>query len=324
MAIDDLQGVLERLGRGVSPGSLALKTTSDGLVDLRGGKIPRPEVTARFTMAGAGFDYAPSRRPIFEGLELNDLDLSRCHLENTYWLNCAFRHVRFEGLRGRGMNFASTRIESGSFVRPDLRNANWGLNGLDGPALSDVEFIKTDLRGTTYGHPIFRRCQFADSNIKDVNFSGSRFEDCVFIGVLDAVTFNGWDFDADSRVAALRNPMKDLDFTNSELKNVAFSRGIDLTSCRFPAEGYVKLSHPRRIYERVLKRIDSEWSGEAKATAKTFVEIMLKSHFTEEQPFDVVRPADFSEPPWDKEVGEALLRELIDTSKSESRSTSHT
>jgi len=222
------------------------------------------------------------------------------------------------------MNFASTRIESGSFARADLRNANWGLNGLDGPALSDVEFIKTDLRGTTYAHSIFRRCQFADSNLKDVNFSGSRFEDCVFIGVLDAVTFNGWDFDADSRVAALRNPMKDLDFTNSELKNVAFSRGIDLTSCRFPAEGYVKLPHPRRIYERVLKRIDSEWSGEAKATAKTFVEIMLKSHFTEEQPFDVVRPADFSEPPWDKEVGEALLRELIDTSKSESRSTSHT
>src|SRR5438093_11439662 len=115
MAIDDLQGVLERLGRGVSPESLALKTTSDGLVDLRGGEILRPKVTARFTMAGAGFDYDPSR-PIFVSRELGGLDMSRCHRENTYWLICTFRHTRFDGLRSCGMNFLSTRDGSASSV----------------------------------------------------------------------------------------------------------------------------------------------------------------------------------------------------------------
>jgi uncharacterized protein YjbI with pentapeptide repeats len=315
MAERDLQLTLERLGRGEAPESLSLGRTHDGRVDLRGIRLSQPQPGGRFRVRGATFDYVRSK-PIFEDLVLDNIDLSGSSLENSYWRNCTFRHVRFDRLHGRGVNFASSNMQSVSFLKADLRNANWGLDGLDGPLLIDVEFVETDLRESTYGHPLFRNCRFVRCKLWRVNFSGSRFEECVFEGLIEETIFNGKDRDPDPKVAAIRNPMKNVDFSKAQLRNVSFSRGIDLTSCMFPSEGYLRIPHPRRTFQRLLATISSAWSGAAKESAKTFIELTLSADFTEEQPFHIIHPQDFLDLPWGREVGEAFLRELITASQS--------
>ena len=103
----------------------------------------------------------------------------------------------------------------------------------------------------------------------------------------------------------------------TELKYVAFSHGIDLSSCRFPSEGYVRLSQPRKTFQRALKVVSATWSGSAKEQAETFLNLMLKGHYDEEQPFDIVRVRDFEEPPWRPEVGKALFQILVNASQTE-------
>jgi uncharacterized protein YjbI with pentapeptide repeats len=316
MTATETKEVIRRLGLGEPPESLSLRRTREGLVDLRGIALGQPPSPGRFRTPGGAFDYAPEK-PVFEHLTLDQIDLSGSSLENSYWLDCTFRRVRLDRMRGRGTNFASSRLDSVSFFRADLRNANWGLDRLDGPVISEVHFVGTDMRGTSYGHPLFRNCRFERCNLKQVNFRGSRFEDCVFVGSLDEVIFCGWDRDPEPSVEKIRNPMKNINFSAAELRNVAFSNGIDLSSCAFPANGYVRIPHPRRTFRHALTVIAATWSGPSKEQAETFLDGMLKTHFVEEQPFDVARVRDFEEPPWEPNTGKALLQVLLDASQAE-------
>jgi len=310
----DAKEVIERLGRGESAESLGLKHGPDGLVDLRGLKLDKRRPQARFRVGQATFDYLPTK-PIFDDLVLRDVDLSGAFLEDSYWRNCSFKHVRLDRVRCRGVNFASSDMDSVSFARADLRFVNWGLDRLDGPVLSRVDLVKCDLRRSTYGHPLFQNCKWVDCNLKGVNFAGSRFEDCTFEGLIDAVWFHGHDHDPDPRIAALRNPMKNVDFSRAELRDVDFSHEIDLTMCKFPEHGYIRMEYPREVHRRAIERIKAAWSGQAREKAIAYLEVMLRDHFREEQPFTLIRPVDFEKSPLGREVGLGIVRELEEAAK---------
>src|SRR3990172_9320135 len=174
MASVDGKELLERLGRGERPESMGLRRTAEGLVDLQGLRLEKPRPKAKFRVGGDTFDYVPGK-PIFEGSSFSHVDLAGAHVEESVWQGCTFSHVRFEHVRGAGVNFASSRMESVSFVRADLRRANWGEDRLDGPLVADTEFIDCDLRGSMYAHPLFRNCRWVNCNLEDVNFGGPRF-----------------------------------------------------------------------------------------------------------------------------------------------------
>jgi len=201
-------------------------------------------------------------------------------------------------------------MESVSFVRADLRHASWGLDSLDGPLVSNTEFIDCDLRGSTYGHSSFRNCRWVDCNLKGANFAGARFEGCVFAGLVDEVMFHGWYRDPDPKIANLRNPMRNVDFSRAVLKNVAFEDGIDLTTCTFPAEGYLRIPRPRAAYERAIAKVRATWSGAARDRALFYLEETVK-FVPEDQPLDIMRPMDFIEGAFGRDLGETTAREFV-------------
>ncbi len=226
--------------------------------------------------------------------------------------------LRINDAQCQGINFASSDMDHVTFTNADLKDANWGLDGLDGPVISNVEFVNCDLRGSTYGHPRFLNCHWIRCNLLDVKFRGSRFEHCSFVGLLDKVWFRGWYRDSDPRIAGLRNPMTGVDFSAAELRWPAFTHGIDLTSCKFPSEGYIRIPHPRATYGLVLDRVRESLVGKERQAAVFYLAGLLKGHFRGEQPLDILRPQDLVESPMGRGAAIWILRALGDVLKERS------
>jgi len=309
----DAKEVIERLGRGESPESLGLKQLQNGFIDLSGIVVQTTKPMGKFHADGATFVYGPP--PTFENIHLENVDLSRANLAYSLWVRCSFRNVHFANSKARGVNFTSSTMESARFEDSDLKLANWGMDRLNGPLVIDTLFVGCDLRQSMYAHPLFRNCRWVDCNLKGINFRGSRFEDCSFEGLLDEVWFRGHSSDPEPRIAALRNPMKNVDFSRAELTGVSFSHGIDLTSCEFPSEGYVRIFHPEKVYREALRRVQSNWpEGGAKERAMFYLEGMSEQHFPEAQPFTIIRESDFDDWPGAHDVGPRVLKVLKESS----------
>ncbi len=303
--------LLEKLGRGASPEELRIKRGATGLLDLRGIDLSpfkeqpgEPVELGPLTVPGE-----PVSRATFEDLVLDRVDMTRANLEHSLWAGCTFRNILFNRVRAYGANFATSSMESVSFERSDLRRSNWGEEAFDGPLITGARFMASDLRDSTFSHPLFRSCWFENCNLRGVNFAGARFETCTFSGMLDTVQFHGHYYPAPGTVA-LRNKMEHVDFTQASLTNVLFCRGIDITTCRFPSEGYLCVTHPRATYERLVGRAHTDLSGEARETAIRYLDALLRSCLQEDQPLHLVRLADLRERHPGGLAGEFIASEL--------------
>jgi len=309
--------LIKALGTGTSPGSLGLKIRDDGYVDMTKIRIPlakaasrteltvRPEGRQRPRQIGA-IEFVPDRT-IFSGVRLERVDFSQASLENAVWEAVHFERVQFDSAGMRTAVFRSGLMKSTSFRRANLRDTHWGSREKTGPEIVECDFSDADLRGATFGFPLFRGCRFSNTKLDGVDLFGARFEDCVFEGRLFEVLFHGKNyFPGNSEVEVLRNTMKNVDFSNAELRWVEFDLGIDLSSCKFPSEGYVRIAHPRRALTRALQEIKSEWTGDPLRRATFFLENILK-RYPVEQPFTILRPQDLVESPMGPDIGAKLV-----------------
>lgn len=303
------QDVVPRLCAGEDPSRLGIRRLSNGLLDLRGIRLPSPRTTKTMSARGMNADYRMGKI-VLPGCVLNSMDFSGSHMEESIWEDLSFSRVLFDNLRGRHVVFVRGSMKEVSFRRADLRNSHWGTAGKEGPTVVDANFTDADMRGATFNHPLFRGCRFVNTNLEQVNFRGSRFEDCVFAGLLDGALFRGSYPDPNPSVAHLSNPMSNVDFSKAELRFVGFSHGIDLTSCVFPKRGYARISHPREAFGRALQSVRSRWSGDARRKAEFYLETMLRGHFPVDQPFYVLRPRDLMDSPMGPDVARRLLSEL--------------
>jgi len=296
--------LIRALGRGQSAESLGLVRTEEDLVDLRGARIPQMKVATGIP-----------EREVFESLILKDIDLSKAALRDGVWQDCRLERVRFDGARLLGTSLRSGLITESSFRGASLRDTHWGLKTRPGPDVAGTDFSEADLRESTFDFPLFRDCRFSRTELRRVDFFGARFEGCVFEGLLDEVLFHGrWPWPEDPEVRDLRNPMTDVDFSRAELRWVEFDMGIDLSSCRLPTDGYLRVPRPRATYTSALRRIEREWTGSARTAGAFFLENILKHH-PEEQPFTILRPRDLIESLMGHEVGGKLVDVIHEASR---------
>jgi hypothetical protein len=169
---DDPLKLIEAIGKGKSRLLDGLPRASDGLIDLRRVKVgqPRPETTMK--VGSAVFGYSPLRQQ-FRDLIIEDVDLSGAHLENSYGLGCSFRNVRFDRAKCRGANFTTSTMESVSFVKADLRYANWGPARFDGPTILNATF-----RGGGPKEQHICSPDFPDVHLDAVQLEGSPIRRC--------------------------------------------------------------------------------------------------------------------------------------------------
>src|SRR5438445_8380964 len=186
------------------PTSLGLTQLADGFVDLRNLSLATPPLAWAIRVGQGSITRRPTR-PVFERLTLEKIDLCGSKIGESLWEDVQLRSVRFTNADLHNADFSSGIIEDVSFVDANLEGSIWGMQGLDGPRVSGVDFSGAKMFPSTYGHPLFRNCLFSRAKLDGVNFRSSRFEYCVFEGIMRNVQFRGCSDDPNPIVAALRN-----------------------------------------------------------------------------------------------------------------------
>ncbi len=296
---------LVKLGQGTNQGKLGLSVRPDGMVDLTGLKFPSPTTVGRIKVQPGGTALIREGKPKLNHCTLTNVDVSRASIGESIWEELDFTRVWMNDAKARDVIFASGSMKEVSFHNADLRDSHWGKGGSFGPVVEGADFEGADFRGSTFSHPLFRECHFVNARLKSVDFFGAAFENCVFRGLLEDVSFHGWDQDR-----RFVNAMKNVDFSGAELRFVGFSNGIDLTTCKFPDKGYMRVPHPQRTYQRALEIVLTEWQGTDKETGRKYLQAVLNNLFREEQPFDLMRPEDLIHSPLGRTVGMGIVRAL--------------
>jgi len=300
--------LIKRLGKGANPASLGLSLTSDGYLDLRNLKFPRPEVLAKIETPVGAVNYTRSK-PILKRVRLKKADLTGSSIAHSVWEKATLVDVKMDSANMQGTSFEMGHLEAVSFRGVDLAGSVWGFRGRAGPTVVNCDFTDADLRHSHHSHPLYRNCRFIQTKLDEVDFRGSRFENCVFEGRLPDVWFRERFPDSNPFVAVLRNRMKNVDFSRAELVFVSFL-GVDLTSCKLPAEGHMVIPRPRLVFRRALELVEREWQGSAREKAASYLNKMLQYQLKQDVPLNVIRPRDLVESPLGREVAERILHVL--------------
>ncbi len=242
--------------------------------DLRGITTPVEAPDGKSRLSGRQFQS--------RSIVLEDVDLSYSTLYESNWEKCTFRNVSFVGAKLDYSKFWACKLENVKFEKTYLNEVvmNASLND-DSGYFRNVEFIESNLRGTTYTNTLFENCRFKDCKLNNVDFNGSRFQDCSFEGKLEEAFFRGSEMvnrDLYPKKKTLPNPMLRVDFTKATLVSVMFMDGIDLSTCMFPnSDDYIIIKNKIKVFEEVREIVEKTWEGPAKNMALTLID---KAYFS--------------------------------------------
>ncbi len=174
MSFTDPLGLLDNLGRGVDPGALGVHMLDSGYLDLRGLKLPRVQTLATARLGGARIEYRPGM-PSVAGCMLSKVDFTGSNLGELTWESpYTLEDVKMDKIQGRHQCFRPGLVRRATFRRADLRDSHWGVSGKPGPTWEEVDFEGANLRGSTFGHPLFRACRFVTQPHEECRFHEGR------------------------------------------------------------------------------------------------------------------------------------------------------
>lgn len=204
----------------------------------------------------------------YQDLVLNNIDFQESSFSNTKWTDCVFRGcsfkrcdlywARFEGCTFERVRFEDCWLQNFSFGFPSPKNLG---------RFTDVEFIRGVFSRAYFSYPLFERCHFR-CKLDNIDFRGSQFVNCSFEGILDGVGFYGIYDSSEELLKALArrqipfNPMRNIDFTKATFQAIGIRNGVDLSTCKFPADGVLYIKDNAEVFSEVARRIEREWTGE--------------------------------------------------------------
>jgi hypothetical protein len=245
--------VWERLRGGGCLEGLGL-ARHEGRTDLRGLCAPQPTPFASIRVGER--DYALSRpRVTVADARVGAVDFSGADLDFVTFDGCDISDCKFEKTLCRNGTFQGTSVRNTTFESADLRDAALGTVASNGRrnAFLDVDFTRTDLRGTIYGSVDFTRCRFDRCKLKRVSFDGAVFVECAFLGPLTDVEFRRTS--SGYRNAPV-NDMINVDFAGARLMDVRFAE-LDLDSVTWPQNtDHLIVDNYREVLKRVLERLE--------------------------------------------------------------------
>jgi uncharacterized protein YjbI with pentapeptide repeats len=256
---ENLTRVLECLKKGKTLGNLDFINTHKGRLDLRGFTFPDCRTEEKFSIDGYEVELL-EEVPVFKKTIVANADFSGGKLGPSIWKKCTFKNVLFDEANLSGFKARGCRFDSVSFLKADVRGAAFLRLKRQDTILQNVTFRESDMRTVVFDMPMIEGCDFSFANLKKVNFSGSRFKNCKFAGLVEEVFFRGYN---PYQRRKIRNPMESIDFSEAELRNVAFRDEIDLSKVKFPKdEECLVLYNQREVYLKARKVIEREWTGD--------------------------------------------------------------
>src|SRR5882672_8958715 len=223
-----------------------------GLTDLRGLAAPVPSV-GREVASPRGRVAEATSLVVLRGVTWKGIDFSDAKLGSLRFFDSVIENCRFDLSNCRDWRMWGTRIADTSFRGADLREA--ALGGIEEGrrnAFVRVDLSKANLRGTVHKSSDMNQCTF--DGITGVDFQGTVFANCTFVGELNDVLFYRHAFRGE---AYPPNEMKGAEFRGTTLRHVGF-RGLDMSDVKWPTSSdHLVLTDYVLTLERMQRRLSA-------------------------------------------------------------------
>lgn len=216
---------------------------------------------------------------------------------------CEYSRCRFDDLRMWDSLIADTLFDACDFRSAALGGIFEGRNN----RFHRVIFQKTDLRRSAWQSAELVDCRFVDCRFGPVDFQGSRFVRCSFVGEVREALFYDKGFNTPQMPP---NEMEGCDFSKAKLKMTGFRR-LDLATVIGPSgEFSVTIPNYRRFLEVAIR--------EAKPEEKVFrgmMEHYLKWSGPNQRVgyFDKEQLEDYLGPEWQGRIDEIQSKAQSDS-----------
>jgi fluoroquinolone resistance protein len=211
------------------------------LLDLRGIQLPAKGFTPGVTV-GASFAPPPPLQTKVNSVCFESVDFSYGNLSRRLIQKSIFNNVHFSKTNLEGISVHSTQFVRCTFDRTNLDGAGVGC---DGTRYEHCLFKKLNFSKTSFGRAEFDDCRFEDCRFDSVDFFGSSFERCTFVGKVHDAWFRGHYMSVPDKPevfaglvkqfgVARPNKMKAVDFSHADLRDLTFSDECDLSTCKLP------------------------------------------------------------------------------------------
>jgi hypothetical protein len=188
--------------------------------------------------------------------------------------------VQLEGEDFSGQCLDDFSISNGSrLTRCSFQNVR-AIGGSFGGGRRPSIYVECIFDGSQFTRPIPGRAKFVSCSFHDVSFDDMFFLDaellnCVFSGQFKTVVFSADPSGKDEELGRSRNEYLDNDFSNVVMADVAFRRGIDLSSQRLPVgPDYLLINDAAEVVRSVWKEVKT-WPEKAyREEAKIILEVL--------------------------------------------------
>jgi hypothetical protein len=186
-------------------------------------------------------DGSTGKRVMLHGVQIEDEDFSGRRLDNLSIAN---------GSRLTRCNFRRAQITGG------------GLGGGRIPSTYvGCVFDDARIKKIVPGRATFISCSFRNVTLSDVHFLEAEFIECTFSGLIRRVIFSARSPIVGTDLERKVNRYIDNDFSEAELVDVAFRRGIDLNRQRMPSgPDYLLVKDAPSVLRYALEEA-AHWSG---------------------------------------------------------------
>ncbi|MDB5014384.1 MAG: hypothetical protein JWQ25_2586 [Daejeonella sp.] len=290
--------VLKALSSGETIAKVKGISKYEGKWDLRGIQFPNPKGSETITAGTSSFRKVSGTFNL-KNIDLKNVDFSYADMSHSVWIrsnleNCIFNNTKAKNLYIKACHFADlvafkTNF-SESFMAQNIGN--------DSGSYRNVVFNQCDLSKTSFSFPLIDHCNFFDCKLHEVNFDGSRFENCKFSGVFKSGWIRGYSIYAQKSILGLfnkvnlkdfPNTMTNVDFKEAELKDVLFSHEVDISRCKFPvSENLIVIKNLDVTFSKIREVVSNRWEGEDRRQALFLIDNLYYSDMKKGMKMDVI------------------------------------
>ncbi|WP_336829682.1 pentapeptide repeat-containing protein [Sphingobacterium multivorum] len=190
---------------------------------------------------------------IFQQSEIESFEFNHKVLKNCSFIDCKIK----------GKSFMNSMFRDCKFIRCTFVDCNFQSVVFQESGLwMESTFEANDFSKAIIGNLKIEKSSFLYNTFDKTTFDGTNLIHVVFKGKISSSWFYGIPFTEDlystnlfilKKAKPLKTPL--VNFGHAELKDVIFSRGLDLSSTVFPNQEHLKIiNNPRRFFNSFLKR----------------------------------------------------------------------
>ncbi len=235
---------------------LPFKKTENGNFDLRGLNLKDVDVLVEN-------QGAKLKDIVFQNCDFSFSNFDNLRIERCQFINCIFVSVYCRDLYEIGNVFNHCTFQKVDFRRALIGNENSKFN--------DCIFENCNFTSCSFYSPQFTNISFVNCNLRELDFAGSSFENCLFEGKMSYVLFRGDDPRFNLKNPGYRkNQMNRVSFEKLDFNFLGFSDDCNLDYLKLKSSTKYLIAHNFKCKTKELFQNRNQYTIET----ADFIEIL--------------------------------------------------